>query len=121
MPTYDDKLLNGGGLSHLVSTIKTELANKQDELISGTNIKTINNQSILGAGNIDIQGGGGGLPEYPTEDGFYNLMVEIDGQTQTLSWNPVTGVWESPTQYGNDLRIFQCVTINQINNGLEVY
>ena len=32
---------------------------KQDTLVSGTNIKTINNESILGSGNIDIQGGGG--------------------------------------------------------------
>lgn len=32
---------------------------KQDLLISGTNIKTINNQSLLGAGNINIEGGGG--------------------------------------------------------------
>jgi hypothetical protein len=31
---------------------------KQDTLVSGTNIKTINNESILGSGNIDIQGGG---------------------------------------------------------------
>lgn len=31
---------------------------KQDKLISGTNIKTINNTSLLGSGNIDIQGGG---------------------------------------------------------------
>lgn len=27
---------------------------KQDILVSGTNIKTINNQSILGSGNIDL-------------------------------------------------------------------
>lgn len=32
---------------------------KQDLLVSGTNIKTINNQSLLGSGNINIQGGGG--------------------------------------------------------------
>ena len=31
----------------------------QATLTSGTNIKTINNQSLLGSGNIDIQGGGG--------------------------------------------------------------
>lgn len=31
---------------------------KQDALVSGTNIKTINNQSILGEGNITIEGGG---------------------------------------------------------------
>lgn len=31
---------------------------KQDALVSGTNIKTINNNSILGSGNITISGGG---------------------------------------------------------------
>ena len=31
----------------------------QDKLESGTNIKTINNQSILGSGNISVSGGGG--------------------------------------------------------------
>lgn len=30
----------------------------QKELVSGTNIKTINNQSILGSGNLNIQGSG---------------------------------------------------------------
>lgn len=35
----------------------------QEALVSGTNIKTINNQSLLGSGNIDIQGGGGGAVE----------------------------------------------------------
>lgn len=38
--------------------IRSLIAEKQDELVSGTNIKTINNTSILGSGNIDIQGGG---------------------------------------------------------------
>lgn len=31
----------------------------QNLLVSGENIKTVNNQSLLGSGNIDIQGGGG--------------------------------------------------------------
>ena len=34
------------------------LSSKQDTLVSGTNIKTINGNSILGSGNIDITGGG---------------------------------------------------------------
>lgn len=38
--------------------------NKQNVLISGENIKTINNESILGSGNIEIQGGGGGSSDY---------------------------------------------------------
>ena len=33
------------------------LNNKQDKLVSGTNIKTINGTSILGSGNITIEGG----------------------------------------------------------------
>lgn len=44
--------------------IRGLIAEKQDELISGTNIKTINNESILGSGNINIQGGGGGTSDY---------------------------------------------------------
>lgn len=34
---------------------------KQDALVSATNIKTINGNSILGAGNLTISGGGGGV------------------------------------------------------------
>ena len=34
------------------------LSGKQDTLISGTNLKTVNSQSLLGEGNIEIQGGG---------------------------------------------------------------
>ena len=35
---------------------KNTLDTKQATLVSGTNIKTINNNSLLGSGNIDIQG-----------------------------------------------------------------
>ena len=37
--------------------IDTALNGKQDSLVSGTNIKTINGSSILGEGNIEITGG----------------------------------------------------------------
>lgn len=39
--------------------INAEALGKQDRLVSGTNIKTINNNSLLGSGNITISGGGG--------------------------------------------------------------
>lgn len=39
------------------ATARSGLADKQDTLVSGTNIKTINNESLLGSGNISIQGG----------------------------------------------------------------
>ena len=39
------------------------LAGKQDVLVSGTNIKTINGTSILGSGDITISGGSSGVTE----------------------------------------------------------
>lgn len=46
---------------------------KQDKLVSGTNIKTINGESILGSGDISISGGGSGediryFTEFTVED-----------------------------------------------------
>lgn len=45
-------------ISGNVETLSGTVENKQDTLVSGTNIKTINNQSLLGEGNITIEGGG---------------------------------------------------------------
>lgn len=45
--------------NYLVEQNKTDISGKQDKLISGTNIKTINNQTLLGSGNITISGSGG--------------------------------------------------------------
>lgn len=42
-----------------VITSHQDISGKQDKLVSGTNIKTINGTSILGSGNIVISGGGG--------------------------------------------------------------
>ena len=53
-----DKFINPTGLEAIRSWILTKLGLKQDTLVSGTNIKTLNNQSLLGSGNINIEGGG---------------------------------------------------------------
>ena len=62
--------VTGKGLStnDYTDAEKTKLAGidmttKQDTLVSGTNIKTINGSSLLGPGNIVIEGGGGGGSE----------------------------------------------------------
>lgn len=49
----------------------TDLNTKQDILVSGTNIKTINGQTILGEGNIEIQGGGSGIADAPSDNKLY--------------------------------------------------
>ena len=52
----------------------TQLNSKQDTLVSGQNIKTINGQSVIGEGNIDITGGG---------------TITVDSELSTVSENPV--------------------------------
>jgi hypothetical protein len=50
--------VNSGVTSSTVSQVatnKSDIAKKQDALISGTNIKTINSESILGSGDITIK------------------------------------------------------------------
>lgn len=44
---------------------------KQDTLVSGTNIKTINGNTILGEGNIQIETTGGGISDAPTDNKTY--------------------------------------------------
>lgn len=50
----------------IVNKLKLSDTHKQDKLVSGTNIKKINNQSILGSGNINI------------DTGITNLGFEVD-------------------------------------------
>lgn len=58
---------------------KSELTTKQDQLISGTNIKTINNQTILGSGNIEIQASTGetDLSDYYTKEEINETFATI--------------------------------------------
>jgi hypothetical protein len=44
---------------HSPGSDNQDLSGKQDVLVSGTNIKTINGTSILGSGNLPIEGGSG--------------------------------------------------------------
>lgn len=61
----------------------------QEKLVSGQNIKTVNNESLLGSGNIDIQGGGGTsdydeLSNKPQINGV-ELSGELDSDDLSLA------------------------------------
>ena len=58
IPTVDSSISSSSTNPVQNKVINTALNNKQDKLTSGTNIKTINGESVLGSGNIEIQGGG---------------------------------------------------------------
>lgn len=72
------------------NAITAATSTKQDTLVSGTNIKTINNQSILGEGNIQIQGGGGS--SYTAGDGIdiTNDVISVTGKVDTSAFTAHT-------------------------------
>lgn len=80
-----------------LGTVITDISGKQDALVSGTNIKTINNESILGSGNITISGGSGDVSgkedksnkvtslsssstdtQYPSAKCVYDLIGDVE-------------------------------------------
>ena len=81
---------------------------------AGTNI-------TISADNVISATGGSELPVYPTDNGNYNLAVEINNGISTLKWIAIATVWQLPTKISNNLKLFQCATINKMNNKLEVF
>jgi hypothetical protein len=68
-----------------------QLANKQDKLISGTNIKTINGDSILGSGNLEVGSVESvtGLNTNNTDPLNPVVQISVDGITITGDGTPV--------------------------------
>ena len=101
---YND-LSNKPDLS--VYATNTDLATKQDTLVSGQNIKTVNNQSLVGSGNITIQAGDNhDLADEATANALYELN-ERTIQTNQLLNELDDSVDSSMQQLQN--------TINEIN------
>lgn len=84
VPTKTSQLTNDSGFI----TNSYHDNTKQDTLVSGTNIKTINGNSILGPGNITISGGGGGGG---TDKGFDNLSALTIAASQYASPQSAAG------------------------------
>ena len=61
-----------------------KLSNKQDSLVSGENIKTINGESLIGNGDIIIMGGNV-IQTVTTTDASYPLLFAPAGQTATTT------------------------------------
>ena len=64
---------------------KPDLSTKQDTLVSGTNIKTINNQSLLGSGNIDISAGSGTQVQSDWNEADQSSMAYIQNKPTNVS------------------------------------
>ena len=101
---------------------------KQDSLVSGTNIKTINNQSLLGSGNITIQGGGGSATDVQingssiVQNDVANIAVEgtYNATTNKIATvgeiTNVTGDLEDLTTTDKDNLVD---AINEVNSNMQ--
>ena len=65
--------------------VASALSGKQDTLVSGTNIKTINNQSVLGSGNISITASATWGNITGTLSDQTDLQTALNGKQATLS------------------------------------
>jgi len=91
-----DSSLNGGtnieltkseGVTSINCTL--DVSGKQDTLVSGTNIKTVNNNSLLGSGNISID-------SLPSQSGNSGKFLTTNGSSASWAAAPT----ELPSQSG---------------------
>ena len=90
----DNKIIDIDRLSRYHENINTLLTTKQESLVSGDNIKTINGESILGSGNITI----GGSDVYVTDfciDDFHKIISEIEDSIHIDAEGIINAVNES--------------------------
>lgn len=68
-----------------------DISGKQDKLVSGTNIKTINGYSLLGSGNIVISGGEGGGYDDTEIKGQISEIESTIGDINTILESIISG------------------------------
>ena len=81
--------------NNLVGQIYALDSQKQNALVSGTNIKTVNGESLVGAGNIEITAGTGEVGEAPKDNKKYGRrnaawseIIEFSGNYNDLTNKP---------------------------------
>ena len=82
-----------------VTNLTTDLSNKQETLVSGTNIKTINSTSLLGSGDISID-----LSVKQTNIQFQNEGVAL-GTSGTVDVINFTGAPVTASRTGNTVTV----------------
>lgn len=105
IPTATSQLTNDSGYitsatltGYATETyVDTGLSSKQNTLVSGTNIKTINGESLLGSGNIAISGSGA-----TTLDELSDVDLTTPATNgQALVYNSTSGQWRAQDVTGS--------------------
>ena len=131
MTMYQEGISMGATITGGDFVLFQKLMNKQDKLVSGTSIKTINNQSLLGSGNITIEGGssvggGSGITEltspvrlWDLEDGVYQLpascLIYYKGATSTTNFKLNSSGFLFISAYSTDRKNFNILLGSSTN------
>ena len=101
-----------GATADSIQTLATlkDLDKKQPLLVSGTNVKTINGQSILGSGNLEISGGGTG-----GSDGIYVHVISFDF-TESLNGSTCKGVITITNSSNDNFIVDTNISSNSLTN-----
>lgn len=95
MTMYQEGIAMGGTIIGGDFMLSNKLQNYQEKLVSGTNIKTVNGTSLLGSGNITIEGGssGGGIETLSGSARLWNLSqgVYLIAPSTTIQYYGATG------------------------------
>ena len=83
--------------------------NKQEQLVSGVNIKTVNNNSLLGSGNIDIS---------TTYTAGYGININASNEISNTitSYNDLTDLPTIPTSTSDLINDSDFVTSNELSD-----
>lgn len=103
---------------YLSSTDWSAFNNKQTTLVSGTSIKTIESQSLLGSGNVDLSKSDVGLSNVDnTSDATKNIAtVTLTNKTISGSDNTITNISQSSvTSLTSDLAGKQATLVSGTN------
>lgn len=125
--TYENEVVQTTGTSTTAvmsqDAVTDALADKQDVLVSGTTIKTVNGNSLLGSGNIEIDGGTTGelitISLTTNQDSTYDS--DIDGATITVTDNTesttlYTATWDgTPVDFEIPVPVNYTVSVSAVS------
>ena len=116
IPTTTDSVTQGSSAALTSGGAYTALGGKQETLVSGTNIKTINNNSILGSGNITISGG----DALPPQAGNAGKVLGTDGTDPLWVVAPDTGVDDLEYNEDGDNMLYLTKNGVRVGNGVQI-
>ena len=107
--------------------LDTALRAKQNSLVSGTSIKTINGNSVLGSGDLSISGGGGlqgihGIIPSPSLTGVSAMVTNLALITSFVSANRITvNPFIPANSFLAETLYINCITAAATNAKIVIY